>query len=170
MSTVRRGILENSMFFFWVLANSKKTLGFLEILVENLKKLCVFFKRISCEIPKKRRVFVRFLDKVPKKHIEFSKIPKIFGEIDTFFWILVNSIFFWILVLVENLKTPYVFLNLKWNPICLFIFHFHLLIYSIHILNCSSYLRTTFIYLPIVYVFSIHLSTYFCTHFVLLID
>jgi len=41
---------------------------------------------------------------------------------------------------------------------------FHLLIRSVHFLTRSSYLRTTFS------LFSIHLSTYFCTHIVLLID
>ena len=54
-------------------------------------------------------ISVKFQKK--KKKLEFSKIPKIFGEIDEILGILENSrriqqnVFFWISVTVENLKT-----------------------------------------------------------------
>ena len=68
------------------------------------------------------------------------------------FGILENSV-------VCNVSASFVLNCLHLSIIC-----FHLLIRSVHFLARSSYLRTTFS------LFSIHLSTYFCTHVVLLID
>ena len=131
------------------------------------------------QIPKKLKVFwnsTKF-----QKNLEFSKIPKIsrsglspqiflefwnFGKLEFFFGILVlqriSHNIFGILdnSVVCNLSVSFVLNCSHVSIIC-----FHLLIRSVHFLNRSSYLRTTFLlhsylldfYFPFTY---LHISAF----------
>ena len=142
------------------------------------------------QVPKTTCFFLEF-SKFPKKPRVFqnSKIPKICGQVDNFFGILEfwktrGFLEFWfhtsalqniskskamrisqnIFGILENSVVCNVSASFVLNCLHLSIICFHLLIRSVHFLTRTSYLRTTFS------LFSIHLSTYFCTHVVLLID
>ena len=100
----------------------------------------------------KLEVFWNFGFTKLKNTSALQKISKAMRISQNIFGILENSV-------VCNVSASFVLNCLHLSIIC-----FHLLIRSVHFLTRSSYLRTTFS------LFSIHLSTYFCTHVVLLID
>ena len=152
--------------FFDVLgSNSKKTLGFfLEFYkIPKKKKKTSFPKfqnskkkyqlaQIFLEFWKTRVFFWNFGFTKLEKTLQLSKKNKAMRISQNMFGILKNSV-------VCNVSASFVL-----NCLHLSIIGFHLVIRSVHFLTRSSYLRTTF------YLCSIHLSTYFCTHGVVLID
>ena len=100
----------------------------------------------------KLEVFLEFWFYKVEKTLQLSNKNKAMRISQNMFGILKNSV-------VCNVSASFVL-----NCLHLSIIGFHLLIRSVHFLTRSSYLRTTFS------LFSIHLSTYFCTHVVVLID
>ena len=149
--------------FFDVLgSNSKKTLGFFWNSTKFQKKKTSFPKfqnsKKNINLPKyfwnfgKLEFFLEFWFYKVEKTLQLSKKNKAMRISQNMFGILKNSV-------VCNVSASFVL-----NCLHLSIIGFHLVIRSVHFLTRSSYLRTTF------YLCSIHLSTYFCTHGVVLID
>ena len=136
---------------FGILQNSKKTSSFPKF--QNSKKninLPKYFWNFG--ILENSRFFLEFWFYKVEKTLQLSKKNKAMRISQNMFWILKNSV-------VCNVSASFVL-----NCLHLSIIGFHLLIRSVHFLTRSSYWRTTFS------LFSIHLSTYFCTHVVVLID
>ena len=155
---------KNHWFFDVLGSNSKKNLGFFwnsTKFQKNLEfsKIRKFQKKyqlaqIFLEFWNfgKLEFFLEFWFYKVEKTLQLSKKNKAMRISQNMFGILKNSV-------VCNVSASFVL-----NCLHLSIIGFHLLIRSVHFLTRSSYLRTIFS------LFSIHLSTYFCTHVVVLID
>ena len=134
--------------FFGILQNSKKNSSFPKF--QKRYQLAQIFLEIWNF--GKLEVFLEFWFYKVEKTLQLSNKNKAMRISQNMFGILKNSV-------VCNVSASFVL-----NCLHLSIIGFHLLIRSVHFLTRSSYLRTTFS------LFSIHLSTYFCTHVVVLID